>query len=124
METEKTVTLTNGKKFTVKQLKYKALMSLVIKAGAAGPRNSIAWSEAFERELMLSATGMTPEEFDDLSLTDGSLINALANKLNVADADFLARYGVKAQTRRSTVSEKPSGSMNDISTPTATLSSQ
>lgn len=61
----------NEKTYTVSELKYKDVASL----------QDLTKSESAKKMMMLS-TGITEEEYNDLSMSDGIELMKLANKVN------------------------------------------
>lgn len=68
----------NEKTYTVKEIKYKQLASLN------------ANKEEMAKELMKLSSGITDEEYDELSMRDGIAIQTVINELNGfnEDVDF------------------------------------
>ena len=65
-----------GKKFIIKEIKYKDLTSFTdLEKGEAA------------KKIMLVSTGMTEEQYDDLSVKEGVALQKAINELNGLD-DF------------------------------------
>ena len=61
----------NGKKFTISEIKYRELTSFAdLEKGEAA------------KKIMLVSTGMTEEEYDNLSVKEGIVIQKEINELN------------------------------------------
>ena len=69
----------NGKTYTVSEIKYKDVTKL----------SDIPKEESSQKMMELS-TGITDEEYDNLSMKDGIKIQKVINKLNGFDDDFQA----------------------------------
>jgi len=67
---EKEITI-NGKKYLVKEIKYKD----ITKMGQVAP-------EVMAKEIMKLSTGITDEEFDNLSMKEGIEVQKLVNEVN------------------------------------------
>lgn len=67
----------NGKKYTLKEFKYKDIANLA----------DVSKAEA-SKVLMQSSTGMTDEEYDNLSMRDGVEIMKVINEINGLESDF------------------------------------
>ena len=66
----------NGKKFTISEIKYRELTSFAdLEKGEAA------------KKIMLVSTGMTEEDYDNLSIKEGIFIQKEINELNGLD-DF------------------------------------
>jgi len=61
----------NGKKFTIKEIKYKELASFA----------DLGKEEAMKKTMIVS-TGMTEEEYDNLSVKEGVALQKEINELN------------------------------------------
>jgi len=66
----------NEKVYTISELKYKDVAAL----------QDLSKVEAAKKMMQLS-TGITDEEYDDLSMTDGVALMKLANKVNNLDTE-------------------------------------
>lgn len=75
---EKKITISNGKEYVVKEVKYKDMM-----ANASEDRAASA------KTLLQLATGITDEEYENLSMKDGILLQKAINTINGLDDDFL-----------------------------------
>ena len=74
---EKTITV-GEKSYTIKELKYKDIAVV-----ADMDKSTIA------KSLMINATGITEEEYDNLSMKDGVKIMKVVNDLNgLTEGDF------------------------------------
>ena len=73
---EENVELEN-KTYTVKEIKYKDVTKL----------SDISKEEA-SKKLMQLSTGMTDEEYDNLSMRDGVKLQKVINKFNGLEEDF------------------------------------
>ena len=67
----------NGKTYTVKEIKYKDVAKL----------SDVSQEEA-SKILMQSSTGLTDEEYDNLSMREGVAIMKVVNKINGLETDF------------------------------------
>ncbi len=68
----------NGKKFTIKEIKYKDVVSL----------NENDKSEASKKLIMLS-TDMSDEDYENLSMKEGIALQKVINEINGLDSsDF------------------------------------
>lgn len=85
MEEEK-ITLSNGKEYTVKEIKYKEMVS---------DANKIAGQASFTKTLLQKSSGLTDAEYDDLSMKDGLLLQNLVAKVNGLGNDFSQRIPQK-----------------------------
>jgi len=66
----------NGKKFTISEIKYRELTSFAdLEKGEAA------------KKIMLVSTGMTEEDYDNLSIKEGIFVQKEINELNGLD-DF------------------------------------
>ena len=75
---EKKVKLSNEKEYIVKEVKYK---DIVAKASVN--------KEESAKVLLQSSTGLTDEEYDNLSMRDGIILQKAVNEVNGLDEDFL-----------------------------------
>lgn len=67
----------NGKTYTIKEIKYKDITKL----------SDIPKEEA-SKILMQSSTDMTEEEYNNLSMKDGVILQKTINKINGIEEDF------------------------------------
>ena len=67
---ETKVTISNGKEYTVKEVKYKDMIANATTDTAAGAKF-----------LIQASTGITDEEYDDLSMKDGISLQKDGNKI-------------------------------------------
>ena len=67
----------SGKKYSVKEIKYKDVTKL----------SDITKEEA-SKQLIILSTDMTEEEYENLSMRDGIKIQKVINKLNGLAEDF------------------------------------
>ena len=88
-------------------------------ASRVGSSESFEWKRTYERHLMMKACSLSEEELKQLSLTDGTLLNTFANKLNLLDTNFLLQYGLFPKTLSQTVKRKQSDSTKNTGTPEA-----
>ncbi len=75
---EKKVTLSNGKQYTIKEIKYKEMIA-----------NASEDKEASAKFLLQTSSGLTDEEFEDLGMKDGVLLQKAVNEVNGLDESFL-----------------------------------
>lgn len=75
---EETVQLSDGKEVIVKEVKFKDMV-----ANATEDKNVSA------KFLLQSATGLTDEEYDNLTMKDGLTIQKAINRVNGLEEDFL-----------------------------------
>lgn len=75
---EKIVKLSSGKEFTVKEIKYKDFAENI----AEGKENSTKF-------LLKISTGMSDEDYEQLSMKDGVLLQKVINEINGLDNSFL-----------------------------------
>lgn len=72
------IILSNGKEYTVKEIKYKDLVG----------QGKLDEGTAAKKLLQLS-TGLTDEEYDNLSMKDGILLTQVVNRINgLSTMDF------------------------------------
>ena len=74
----------NGKKFVIKEIKYKDLVEL----GSVSPDGTVDNSKA-AKALMLKSTDMTDDQYNELSMKEGIEIQKSINELNGIGQDFL-----------------------------------
>lgn len=79
---EKTLEI-GDKTYTLRELKYKDVAEL---SGQDEKQNA--------KILLLKATGLTEEEYEDLSMKDGVKLMKLVNEMNGIESDF---QGAKAE---------------------------
>jgi len=76
---EKIVKLSSGKEYIVKEVKYK---DMVANAGAD--------KETSAKFLLTASTGITDEDYSELSMKDGIVLQKVVNTINgLNDDDFL-----------------------------------
>jgi len=75
---ENKITISTGKEFVVKEVKYKEMVA-----------NASEDKEQSAKFLLTSSTGMTDEEYENLSMKDGISIQKLVNQVNGLGEDFL-----------------------------------
>ena len=77
---ETKITISNGKEYTVKEVKYKDMV--------ANATTDTATSAKF---LIKSSTEMTDEEYDELNMKDGLVLQKAINEINGLGEDFLQK---------------------------------
>jgi len=77
---EKKVTLSNGKEYIVKEVKYKD----VVAKSTSDDKGEVA------KFLLQSSSGITDEEYDNLSMRDGIILQKVVNEVNGLDESFLS----------------------------------
>ena len=75
---EKIIKISNGKEYTIKEVKYKDMV-----ASAGGSKEESA------KFLLKTSSGMTDEEYDEVSMKDGILLQKAINEINGLDESFL-----------------------------------
>lgn len=75
---EKIVKLSNGKEYVVKEVKYKEMV-----ARASGNKEDSA------KFLLQASTGISDEEYENLSMKEGILLQKAVNEINGLDESFL-----------------------------------
>jgi len=75
---ETKVTISNGKEYVIKEVKYK---DLVAKAGGN--------KEESAKFLLQASSGLTDIEYDELGMKDGLMLQKAINQVNGLDESFL-----------------------------------
>ena len=75
---ETKVKISNGKEYTIKEVKYKDMV-----ANASSDTSSSA------KFLIQASSGITEEEYNELGMKDGILLQKIVNEVNGLTQDFL-----------------------------------
>ena len=78
---EKKIIVSNGKEYTIKEVKYKDMVESSISEDKV----------ASAKFLIQTSTNMTDEEYENLSMKDGITLQKAINEINGLDESFLQK---------------------------------